>query len=191
MYSQLYFIDKNTEVLAMENPAVWAPKGTLTCSNLGSESHIWPRCKWKSGQKNSLINCQMASIWPCFCFLTWQTAEALATWWRGQSALEETLPLLCLTGWVGPTVHACLFLKEGRVLLWRLFFHGCWNKVTQTFGFKQKLEPDEVTHTAVSRQARSGRRISENFRLARGTGWVPGWDSISKRKSKSSVKVFP
>lgn len=58
MYSQLYFIDKNTEVLAMENPAVCAPKGTLTCSNLGSESHIWPGCKRKSGQKNSLINCQ-------------------------------------------------------------------------------------------------------------------------------------
>ena len=58
MYSQLCFIDKKTEVLAMENPAVCAPKGTLTCSNLGSESYIWPRCKWKSGQKNSLINCQ-------------------------------------------------------------------------------------------------------------------------------------
>lgn len=150
MYSQLCFIDKKTEVLAMENPVVCAPKGTLTCSNLGSESYIWPRCKWKSGQKNSLINCQDGLHLTLLLPPQMTDSRGPCCMGKGQGSLEEPKLLLCLTGWVGPRVRACLFLKGGGILLVLcfgvyLFFHCCWDKVPQTFDFKQKLEPGEVT----------------------------------------------
>ena len=142
----------------------------------------------------------MASIWPCFCLLRWQTAQAFAAQWKGQSFLEEPLLLLCLTGWVGPRVRACLFLKGGGVLLVLcfgvyLFFHGCWDKVPQTFDFKQKLEPGEVTQDSClktgSKQLKNLWKFqaSQEYRMSSRLAWATEFRHENP-KAMSKVDFF-